>query len=474
MESRVTALKNNFNNISVIRNNVRDIFDFLQLRINKLKFFYSEFIKNNKTELFIFGLDSFHFQSRLIDIEYEGMYKIFRSINNRMYCEYFKLYKIIVSYIKDTINDKKLLEFIKVNNFPVYKDLEPEKEYKFEIIIEIHEHILILITSIIGNLTSKENEYKLYVDKNQIGLNIDNFVNTYSFDVIMMREKLKLFLTYIEFFHKLHTKYLQRFSNKIQLMNTHINDDIKFDETVKINKPVNLTDTKGLDNSSFLLSPRMSNSSQKSHTQIQTQSPSGFLKKGMDSMNSLFSVSKNSETQNQYVNIKQNVNLVIEQEKSLEIETISHQNIESAFSNIDNICNNVINNSNEKNETNLDKFFENPINDEEHLEEHLEENIVSNIVSNNVSNNVFISEEKIVDNFIEEVKNDVLPEENQNEEQQNDDPHNDDVSVLSLDSTFCDKNAEPEEDDKNSKEQVSKEDKQEPKKKRTYKPRKKN
>ena len=470
MESRVTALKNNFNNISIIRNNVRDIFDFLQLRINKLKFFYSEFIKNNKTELFIFGLDSFHFQSRLIDIEYEGMYKIFRSINNRMYCEYFKLYKIIVSYIKDTINDKKLLEFIKVNNFPVYKDLEPEKEYKFEIIIEIHEHILILITSIIGNLTSKENEYKLYVDKNQIGLNIDNFVNTYSFDVIMMREKLKLFLTYIEFFHKLHTKYLQRFSNKIQLMNTHINDDIKFDETVKINKPLNLTDTKGLDNSSFLLSPRMSNSSQKSHTQIQTQSPSGFLKKGMDSMNSLFSVSKNSETQNQYVNIKQNVNLVIEQEKSLEIETISHQNIESAFSNIDNICNNVINNSNEKNETNLDKFFENPINDEEHLEE----NIVSNIVSNNVSNNVFISEEKIVDNFIEEVKNDVLPEENQNEEQQNDDPHNDDVSVLSLDSTFCDKNVEPEEDDKNSKEQVSKEDKQEPKKKRTYKPRKKN
>ena len=107
----------------------------------------------------------------------------------------------------------------------------------------------------------------------------------------------------------------------------------------------------------------------------------------------------------------------------------------------------------------MDKFFENPINDEEHLEEHLEENIVSNIVSNNVSNNVFISEEKIVDNFIEEVKNDVLPEENQNEEQQNDDPHNDDVSVLSLDSTFCDKNVEPEEDDKNSKEQVSKEDK---------------
>lgn len=426
MEARVTALKNNFNNISVIRNNVKDIFDFLQIRINKLKFFYSEFIKTNKTELFIFGLDSFHFQSRLIDIEYEGMYKIFRSINNRMYCEYFKLYKIIVTYIKDTINDKKLLEFIKVNNFPIYKDLEPEKEYKFEVIVEIHEHILILITSIIGNLTSKENEYKLYVDKNQIGLNIDNFVNTYSFDVIMMREKLKLFLTYIEFFHKLHTKYLYRFSNKIQLMNTHINDDIKFDETVKI-KSNNLTDTKGLDNSSLLLSPRINNSSQKT---------TGFLQKSMDSVNSLFSISKNSDNQS--------VNLVISEDTLLDTEKISQQKIDTAFTNIDNICNSVINISNEQNENKLlDKFFENPIIDTEVYNENNDENIVE---KNETNTSVLI--ENIVKNY--------------------EDIHNDDVSVLSLDSIIG------EEEDKNVKEEEITKENEEPKKKRTYKPRKKN
>jgi hypothetical protein len=440
MEARVTALKNNFNNISVIRNNVKEVFDFLQIRINKLKFFYSEFIKNNKTELFIFGLDSFHFQSRLIDIEYEGMYKIFRSINNRMYCEYFKLYKIIVSYIKDTINDKKIAEFIKVNNFPVYKDLEPEKEYKFEVIIEIHEHILILITSIIGNLTNKENEYKLYVDKNLIGLNIDNFVNTYSFDVIMMREKLKLFLTYIEFFHKLHTKYLQRFSNKIQLMNTHINDDIKFDETVKINKPVNVTEIKGLDNSSLLLSPRIHNASQKSQT------PS-FLKKSMESVNSLFSVSKTHENQN--------INLVVDVDKSLEIETLSQQKIDNTFTNIDAICNNVINNSNQP--QSFDNFFENPIRDDSE-ENFIEEAIIEEAVKEN------IIEENVIEEVVveEDVKEDVsiVEEVVKNEE----DNHNDDMSVLSLDSAI---------DDKNSKESLTKE-KEEPKKKRAYKPRKKN
>ena len=456
MESRVTALKNNFNNISVIRNNVKDIFDFLQIRINKLKFFYSEFIKNNKTELFIFGLDSFHFQSRLIDIEYEGMYKIFRSINNRMYCEYFKLYKIIVSYIKDTINDKKLLEFIKVNNFPIYKDLEPEKEYKFEIIIEIHEHILILITSIIGNLTNKENEYKLYLDKNQIGLNIDNFVNTYSFDVIMMREKLKLFLTYIEFFHKLHTKYLQRFSNKIQLMNTHINDDIKFDETVKINNSNNLTDTKSFDNSSLLLSPRINSSSHKN---------TGFLQKSMDSVNSLFSISKNTDNQS--------INLVITSDKLLDNEKISEQKINTAFTTIDNICNTVINNSNDKNENEeLNNFFENPINMDQDYHENVVnkiEEFVENVVETNEINTSSLIEDivkkyeikaPILIDEVVEIKAPILIEEAViNNQKSEEEINNDDVSVLSLDSAIG------EEDTK---------EKEEPKKKRVYKPRKKN
>ena len=51
-----------------------------------------------------------------------------------------------------------------------------------------------------------------------------------------MKEKVSMFLTYIEFFHKLHTKHLKRFSNKIQLMYTHITTDIKFDESIEISK----------------------------------------------------------------------------------------------------------------------------------------------------------------------------------------------------------------------------------------------
>lgn len=236
MENRISKLKVDFTHITTIRNNVKTVFDILQLRINKLKLFYSEFIKNNKNKLFVFGLDSFHFQNKLIDVEYDDMKRLFLAINNRMYCEYFKLYKIISEYVYENINDKKITEIIKVNNFPVYKDLEPFKEYSFETTTEIHENILIAVNSIISNLNTRESELNIHRDKQALGLNIDNFITSYNFELTIIKEKISVFLTYIEFFHKLHTKHLKRFSNKIQLMYTHINTDIKFDETIKINK----------------------------------------------------------------------------------------------------------------------------------------------------------------------------------------------------------------------------------------------
>jgi hypothetical protein len=203
-------------------------------KINKLKEIYAEFIQNNKQTIFVFGLDSFHFQGKLIDIEYDDMKRMFYAITNRMYCEYFKLYKLIIEYILETITDKKLLDLIKVNNnYPTYKDLEPFKQYDFGIIQNIHEIIIILLLSIDNYVSNKGNELSAYKTKNNTGLNIDNFVNTFNFNIVVMKEKLLLFITYMEFFHKLHNKYLKRFATKLQLMAGQITNDIKFEDSTQ-------------------------------------------------------------------------------------------------------------------------------------------------------------------------------------------------------------------------------------------------
>jgi len=233
MEIRISNLKTEFNNISLVRSKIINIFESLKNKSDKLKNLYSDFIKQSNSQLFVFGLDSFHFQSKLIDLEYDDMRRIFLFVNNRMYCEYFKLYKLICCYVIENITDKKVLEIIKGNNFPVYKDLEPFKDYKFETIMEIHDNILILLNSISGIVNNRENELSIHRSKQLIGLNIDNFVNSFNYEIILMKEKINLFLSYIEFFHKLHSKYLKRFSNKIQLMSNHINSDIQFDENTE-------------------------------------------------------------------------------------------------------------------------------------------------------------------------------------------------------------------------------------------------
>lgn len=234
MEERLTDLKTDFVKfIDLKQDNVHTL-TVLDGRIKKIKQIYSEFIQTNREHLFIFTLDSFYFQSKLIDIEYEDILRVFHSITNRMYCDYYKLFKIIIDYVFQNIPDKKLIELIHVNDhFPVYKDLEPFKQYDFQHIQHLHEVLLVILTYLYGHITNKEHDLKIYQTKNKIGLNIDSFVNTLNFNNTVMKEKINLFVTYIEFFHKLHTKYFRRFTTKTHLLLSQINNDIKLDNPME-------------------------------------------------------------------------------------------------------------------------------------------------------------------------------------------------------------------------------------------------
>jgi len=148
-----------------------------------------------------------------------------------MYCDFFKLYKIITDYINTNINDKKVKEMININNqYPIYKDLEPFKVYDFDTIVNIHDVILELMRSLINLNTQKESELKKYQSKNKFGFNIDNFVNTIMFNNIMLREKIHLFINYLSFFHKLQIKYLSRYISKLELVISQVDSDINFEE----------------------------------------------------------------------------------------------------------------------------------------------------------------------------------------------------------------------------------------------------
>ena len=230
-EDKLTQIKTTFIKIIEWKMENEKKISLLDTKIVKLKGMYNEFIKSNKETLCVFGLDSLYFQGKIIDIEYDDVKRLFSAIINRMYCEFFKLYKIVVDYIKTNIKDKKLLELVNIHNqFPVYKDLEPFKIYDFDVVQSIHDVIVELLYALHNYFTIKERELDKYKAKNKIGFNIDNFVNTVYFNNIMLREKITLFINYLDFFHRLNIKYLSRYYHKLDMMVNQINSDIRFEE----------------------------------------------------------------------------------------------------------------------------------------------------------------------------------------------------------------------------------------------------
>jgi len=231
MEERISDLKKSFSKLIELRTEVHTTFIGLNNIVSKLNTIYADFITKSQDKVLIFGLDSLRFQSKLIGIEYEDMKRLFYAINNRMYCEYYKLYKIIMDYIVENVNDGKIIEIVKSDAyvFPVYKDLEPFKQYDFETIQQVHEAILVFLNTLCTHITSKDQELKTHEMTNKSGLNIDNFVMSFNYNLVVIKEKVNLFINYVVFFHTSHLKLLTRFVMKVNLMMKQVKSDINLD-----------------------------------------------------------------------------------------------------------------------------------------------------------------------------------------------------------------------------------------------------
>jgi len=348
MDNKIQLVKTNFNNIKEIRTNVMYCFNALEIKLTKLKNTTNEFVKNNKHNIFVFGLDSFQFQGKLIDYEYNDMRKFYFALNNRMYCEYYKLYKLIIQYAEEIIGTNKNIEMLKSQAiFPIYKDLEPFKQYNFETIEEIHKTIVTLLNDLNEHIIAKETQLQLFHLKQRSGLNINNFVTTFDFDVIVIKQKCLLYLSYLEFFHNIHTKHFKRFSKKMKLMNDYLDEDIKFDEGMNVKE----------DDSSI----KSSSSS----------SSFDYVENLIDSPTNIFD-NKNSNPSSIKTLIKSNVKKVMNSFKisKPDITPLSEQNIAISFSEIDNNLNKI-----------TDSFTSSELNE---------------IVANNETTNAVVSEPNIL------------------------------------------------------------------------------
>ena len=152
---------------------------------------------------------------------------LFKRIDNRLYCDYYTLHKLIHDYIKNQIKDPDVVKKTAMTKaYPVYKSLDLTRVYPIQHTIDMQESIMSAITELENYLITRENVLVNDTKQSNLGLNIDNLVLSQQYSNLLLRERIKMYVQNLETFHGHHTKYFTRLYLKLKLMVGVVNEDI--------------------------------------------------------------------------------------------------------------------------------------------------------------------------------------------------------------------------------------------------------
>jgi hypothetical protein len=149
-------------------------------------------------------------------------------LNNRMYCDYYKLYVLITTYLKENAEELDI-DQVDMRTFTPYKDLEPYHEYNLDDIKVLHATILGFIKHLQFRYDTNEYNIRNYNAKNRAGFSVSNFLNTMEFENMLVKQQISLYLNYIAFFHISQQKQLKRLLTKLQEFDSDIEDNLSVD-----------------------------------------------------------------------------------------------------------------------------------------------------------------------------------------------------------------------------------------------------
>ena len=218
----IESLKGAFQNNIQTLCSVLEKHNFVQLKLKELKQNYDTMVQNNKKKIFLFCLDSYYFQYKTLLLETENIDKYISMIKNRMYGDYYKLFSIIVTEMSPLM---KLEEFVtKQQKYIPYKEIEPYFEYPQNDLLELHQDILKLLNVLYKEYLQKE---KKTIENNKSGgLYVENFIQTLNYENNTFKEKILLYVGYLQFYHKLQEKYLSGLFRRVDLFYKEIEENI--------------------------------------------------------------------------------------------------------------------------------------------------------------------------------------------------------------------------------------------------------
>ena len=228
-----------FKEIQNINLNSNHCFKLLNNRIDIVKDVHKTYLNNKNDNILLFGIDALQYQISMLEYEYNTLLNMYKLITNKVYSQYYKLFKMIINYI-DNLKDfkesnKDYLIYInnKKNDYPIYKDLELFKNYDFNLINSLQLDIIDIIEKLKNFVDNKEIILKRDEEVSINGINIGIFVNAIQFDILTVKQNIEFYKNYLHIFNIYHRQYYTRLNIRLLILLGQINSDVKFE---KINK----------------------------------------------------------------------------------------------------------------------------------------------------------------------------------------------------------------------------------------------
>jgi hypothetical protein len=211
-----TTVKDNINSINLNISSVKT-------KLDKMRSVYSKMISaNSHKKIFLFCLESFNFQIKSFSVDSDNLQKSLLLVSNRVYCDYYKLFKLI----KILFDDYGYQVPKEIGNLHTYDILNPFFEYLVPDIDKIHGDVCLLINALIEYYNDNCVKIANYTSKSQTGISIFNFIKTLEYDNSVLKDQIVLYLNYMDFFKITQTKYLAKLVGKTDSLKQEIDAEI--------------------------------------------------------------------------------------------------------------------------------------------------------------------------------------------------------------------------------------------------------
>ena len=229
MEELFAERRKEFEQVLELIKSIKKLSSKTKTSITKINELYITLTTNNTDPVELFGLDFFNFQYEIYSKHYDGQINLLNFLNNRIYGDYYKLYKLILSYVKDNVQSSSIQTIVESNsNLPKYNKLDDKVTYPDEVLKTINVFVINILEQLNSLYNDKTSQMSSKQKLSQKGFCIGNFVQTVKHKNEMLKNQIVLYEEYIKFFNENHIKILCQIKEKIQKIYEEISSDINF------------------------------------------------------------------------------------------------------------------------------------------------------------------------------------------------------------------------------------------------------